>query len=471
MLRKMILMVVAFFMLLICNSELVSGELILKWNIIEYTDRVYDIEFMPDHDYFITGGPNQIKIRRTDNGDTVKSFPLRAFDIEFTPDSSRIVLLTAINNASGDPYGRLQLRNLEDMSLIKEFVLEDGPDTNGPNGWYSTFKLVVIDPIKPYLYAIWKRGEALYDPGKPSKLYYTIQKYDYEKMELVEDLTFENEQGIQFTHLAISKDGKYLAALNNGESRLIVWDLTTKNRIVNFLLCEDLHKQHWSGEPSCMKFSEIDTKKIYIAGYFPHGDGLTSLPQYKYQGLLVFDIEKNAIIDSTFAVSPLNIGSGQFEFSDDETKIFTNGGNYLRVINLETRKLESQIIDMNISDSIIIAYMICSRNLTNIIGHGYQVVNRLIFDSTLAGIEFEKKVVEVIYPNPSNGIVQIKSDCQNESCKCEIFGINGVQLIDIPIIFNNSGLISIDLGIAKSGIYYVVLSKNNKIETYKIVKE
>ncbi len=312
---------------------------------------------------------------------------------------------------------------------------------------------------------------AIYCQAQTQKLYYTIQKYDYEKMELVEDLTFENELGIQFTHLAISKDGKYLAALNNGESRLIVWDLATKNRIVEYRLCHDLYRQYWRGEPSCLKFSEIDTKKIYIAGYFPHGDGLTSLPQYKYQGLLAFDIFKNAIIDSTFAVSPLNVGSGQFEFSDDETKIFTNGGNYLRVINLETTKLETQIIDMNISDSIIMTYMISTKNFKHIIGHGSRVINKLMFDSTSVGIEFEKIIVKVIYPNPSNGIVQIKSDCVDENCKCEIFGINGVQLIDIPIIYNNSGLISIDLGIEKSGIYYVVLSKNNKIETYKIVKE
>mgnify|MGYP002074860111 CR=1 FL=1 len=463
MIQKIFFILEALFVLsLFFNSELISGELILKWNIIESTDQIYDIEFMPDHDYFITGGGKQIKIRRTDNGDSIKSFPFGALNIELTPDGRRVIIQPTYVKT-----GRLQLRNLEDLTLIKEIVLEEGPDTNGPNGWYTYFKEIIVDPIKPYLYAIWERGEVV----SGGKVYYTIQKYDYEKMELVEDLTFENEQGIQFTHLSISKDGKYLAALNNGESRLIVWDLATKNRIVDFLLCRDLYKQYWRGEPSCLKFSEIDTKKIYIAGYFPQGDGLTSLPQYKYQGLLVFDIEKNAIIDSTFAISPLNIGSGQVEFSDDETKIFTNGGNYLRVINLETKKLESQIIDMNMSDSIIIAYMISSKNLNHIIGHGYQVINKLMFDSTLAGIEFEKKVVEVIYPNPSNGFVQIKSDCIYENCKCEIFGINGDKLIDIPIIFSNTGLISIDFGIAKSGIYYVVLSKNSKIETYKIVKE
>ncbi len=466
MIRKMSLVLVALFMLLICNSELISGELILKWNIIESTDQIYDMEFMPNHDYFITGSANQIKIRRTDNGDSIKSFPFRALDIEFTPDSSRIIVRTANNNASGYPYGRLQLRNLEDMTLIKEFILEDGPDTNGPNGWYSTFRSMIIHPIKPYLYAIWERGEATYSPGKPPKLYYTIQKYDYEKMELVEDLTFENEQGIQFTHLAISKDGKYLAALNNGESRLIVWDLATKNRIVNFLLCEDLHKQHWSGEPSCLKFSEIDTKKIYIAGYFPQGDGLTDLPKYKYQGLLVFDIEKNAIIDSTFAVSPLNIGSGQFEYFDNEERIIHTNGFTMIVSNYSTLKWERTGGIFYINDKILYD----KKNKLFIGLGGKNHISSLIYDKSI-GVDNENSIISTIYPNPSNGIVQIKSDCQNESCKCEIFGINGVQLIDIPIIFNNSGLITIDLGIAKSGIYYVVLSKNNKIETYKIVKK
>ena len=94
-----------------------------------------------------------------------------------------------------------------------------------------------------------------------------------------------------------------------------------------------------------------------------------------------------------------------------------------------------------------------------------------LYEIGTIGVDNVNNIISTIYPNPSNGFVQIKSDCQNESCKCEIYGINGDKLIDIPIIFNNSGLISIDLGIAKSGIYYVVLSKNNKIETYKIVKE
>ena len=472
MIRKMNLVLVALFMLLICNSELISGELILKWNIIESTDQIYDLEFMPNHDYFITGSANQIKIRRTDNGDSIKSFPFRALDIEFTPDSSRIIVRTANNNASGYPYGRLQLRNLEDMTLIKEFILEDGPDTNGPNGWYSTFRALTIDPIKPYLFAIWERGEAIYSPGKPQKVYYTIQKYDYEKMELVEDLTFKNEQGIQFTHLSISKDGKYLAALNNGESRLIVWDLATKNRIVEYRLCRDLYKQYWSGEPSCLKFSEIDTKKIYIAGYFPQGDGLTSLPKYKYQGLLVFDIEKNAIIDSTFAVSPLNVGSGQVEFSDDETKIFTNGGNYLRVINLETKKLESQIIDMNMSDSIIMAYMISSKNLNHIIGHGYQVINKLMFDSTLAGIEFEKKVVEVIYPNPTTGMVNIEVNLPFQSVlNASIMDLNGKNLGEIYNQITSEGKNTIQLNLQNyaNGTYFITLNAMNYKKQFKII--
>ncbi len=461
MIRKMILMVVAFFMLLICNSELISGELILKWNIIESTDQIYDMEFMPNHDYFITGGGKQIKIRRTDNGDTIKSFPFGTLNIELTPDGKRIIV-----QPTNVKTGRLQLRNLEDMSLIKEFVLAEGPDTNGPNGWFTYFKEIIVDPINPFLYTIWHRGESGYSPGTPTKKYYTIQKYDYEKMELVEDLTYENELGTEFTHLDISKDGKYLAALNNGESRLIVWDLATKNRIVEYRLCHDLYKQYWSGEPSCLKFSEIDTKKIYIAGYFPQGDGLTDLPKYKYQGLLVFDIVKNAIIDSTFAVSPLNVGSGQFDYFDNEERFIHTNGFTMIVSNYSTLNWERTGGIFYINEKILYD----KKNKIFIGLGGKNHISSLFYDNSI-GVDRENNIISTIYPNPSNGIVQIKSDCQNESCKCEIFGINGVQLIDIPIIFNNSGLISIDLGIAKSGIYYVVLSKNNKIETYKIVKE
>ena len=69
-----------------------------------------------------------------------------------------------------------------------------------------------------------------------------------------------------------------------------------------------------------------------------------------------------------------------------------------------------------------------------------------------------------IYPNPSTGIINIKSDGNIE--KVEIFDINGKQIKQIPL---NNKLSSIDLSKNAKGIYFVKLISGDTVSVQKVI--
>ena len=164
------------------------------------------MKFMPDESQFIVlaglGDSGVLQIRNSENGEQTNSFPVSIGSFakfDFTPDSSRIIL-------TNSKSGQLALYNLADMSLLKFFLLKDTIAL-----WFTN---IAIDPVRPYVYV------TMY--GEKTQPYYLkrgqVSVYNYETMELVKHLTpFDDTE---YSCLAVSKDGKYLAAINTGISFL-----------------------------------------------------------------------------------------------------------------------------------------------------------------------------------------------------------------------------------------------------------
>jgi len=68
----------------------------------------------------------------------------------------------------------------------------------------------------------------------------------------------------------------------------------------------------------------------------------------------------------------------------------------------------------------------------------------------------------VVYPNPSNGILNFSNPLQDE--RVEIFSSDGVKVFDIRI--SNANLLKLNL---EAGIYFLKISNNRKITNSKII--
>ena len=191
-----------FVALLLATMTLQAGELKFGWNLANEAGGIQDMKFMPNQDQFLVlaglGDEGVLQLRNTETGELIKSTPLPFVSyakFEFTPDSTKIIL-------TNGKYGDICLYNLKDLSLIKKFDLK-------MSLWFTN---VAVDPNRPYVYV------TLYaESGYPEYLIKgQISVYNYETMEFVKDLTtYDNTS---YDCLAISKDGKYLAAMNKGKN-------------------------------------------------------------------------------------------------------------------------------------------------------------------------------------------------------------------------------------------------------------
>jgi WD40 repeat protein len=449
MLKKTILSILAI-LLLLSIADLRAGELTMHWNLQNETGRILDMQFMPDDDYFVLITATDLQIRSTETGEIVKTYPIGANQIEFTPDSTRIILIR--NDV-------LELRNIEDFSLINSYTLP--PDENGLSVGFVEFK---VDPIRPNLYAIAKKSGDI--GGGKQVIIRRILAFNYETMKVVEDLTPPNYETELCEKLAVSIDGRYLVAVNGWNSYIKVFDLSTNNVIKSFMLSNEWKPETGrdAGHATCLKFSEIDTDKIYISGFFP---------QYKddgyHDGLFIYSINKNTIIDSTFGVGKNAVSGRYFVLFDTDNRVMLTNGGQLCILNHQTKLIEfmEDLVEINapITEKIIYNekdnYFI-GRSVFSIVKINY--IPHLIVDD-------DPKSLNIIYPNPTNGIVNINTNCSNLTQHYEIYDISGNLLITSVAPQQTSDTITIDFSTYPIGTYLIKLYCGKDVYNFKVIKE
>ena len=432
--------------LLFCYTAY-SGVMNFGWSKNCETGIILDMEFMPDNNYFIMATENTIDIRSTATGELVKTYPISVSQIEFPHDSTKIITIQST---------RIQLRNLSDMSIIKEFISPNDEDSvNYRRSYYD----LVIDPKKPYLYSI-NRSYRISDWFKYSR----IHIINSETMEYVDELLVPNGDSLILEYIAVSKDGKYIAGINGYNSILNVWSLETKQNIRAFRLNPQPDKYNGiSGIPKCIKFSELNSENIYYSGNFPQfkSDGY-------HNGLFKFSILENRIIDSTFGTKPLIIFQGNFTSFDNGIRLITvTGDGYLRVINQLSNEIEyKKYIRMQLMGCWDIIRK--TRYSNTFIGYAGNLFSMGIYDSTIG---VEEQQAAILYPNPTTGLVNIQTSCTEPGLKLEIYDSAGnLSVVSNPKLAGNNSIM-IDMTTYSAGAYIIKIYCNTQISTYKIIKE
>jgi len=396
--------------------------------------RIHDMELMPDHNTFLVTTSEELQIRSTETGEIIETYPFGSRELEFTSDSTKLI-----------SYFRdtLFIRNLDDFSLINRYIIPPNEEE-----WRFHFHGLQVDPVRPYIYVIREAEEKL--GIEPKFTFRRILMFNYETMKLEKDITPEGFEKELCEKIAISKDGKYLAAVSEGKSKIIIFDLDIRKAIQELQICP--YDLPWDdhGNPTCVKFSQLDNDKIYISGIFPKG---VNIPVFS--GIYIYSIKSNSIIDSTF-----NIVKGYFDFFDIERRmIYTNGWSMF-VINLE-----SMIIELTDGIYNISAQIIYSQTEDIFIGRGYQHISKIGYiDNTIIVDDYEG---DTIYPNPTKDKVNINFDCDSLEFTWQLFNFEG-KLIKTSKEVNQN---EIDLTNYPNGIYLLHLKCGDKIEIIKIVKE
>jgi len=435
--------------LLLATITLQAGELVFHWNKMAES-KIYDMEFMPDNDYFVIVTANEFQVRRTEDGEIVKTYPknlsYKEHDIDFSNDSTKLIL----------SYGnKIEVRNVKDFSIIKEYTL-----TADTNGLSYEFDEIAIDTKRPYLYAAITKTVEIPPYGWVSNR--RIMIYNYETMEEIGELIPSKTDTYTKKYIAISSDGKYLSVINQGTSYITTFDLTTQKEIQSFKVC-DGYDDGSSGIPVSIKFSELNSDKIYFTGEFPQDINENNI----LFGLLVYSIAENKIIDSTFGVGGNKIYNSKFTFFNNESKAMASNGIYLYIVNYLSNNIDFKIMlneNIPIYDKILYSkvndYFVsyCEYLLTKV---GYK-------DGS--NINEKINVIDTVYPNPTTNQVFIKYNCEQPYIYYKILNINSQVLTEKKEVIQNN-LLSIDFSTYSTGYYIIQIECGGTFRNYMVIKE
>ena len=316
--KQKLFLTVAMLVLILLSVSLSSAtEININWRQKLDSGKVYDLKFMPGQESFVLVTDYFLEVRSCEDGLIMKSVAIpyigAAHNIEFTPDSTKLILAYA---------DKIEIREIENFSLINSYTIPEEEEFS------IRFYEMIVDPVRPFIYALWIKTKGIHSTFEE---YDKILIFDRETLQPIGELTNGNDTNLRFKNIAVSKDGKYLAAMNYGVSKLIVWSLDTRQKIVDKYISDPSSKEF--SEPADIKFSELNSDKVFFTGQFFQREGKETL-----EGLCIFSISENRIIDSTFATG-VNSGIAHIAFFEYGQKIFL-GGYMIKFINLNDMRLE-----------------------------------------------------------------------------------------------------------------------------------
>ncbi len=419
-----------------------AGEMKFLWSEALDEGYVSDIEFMPDNDYCVIARYNVLEIREVLTGQVILSREENLTDIEFSADSTKMI--TRKNTI-------LEIRDIETLEVVQsiEMPTEDGD-------YHLFYGQMQIDPIRPLLYL---RIEYIINQPDKEESKSKIVIYNSETLEYVGELTDESHFDLWLINLAVSYDGKYLASISEGKSKLLVWDLETREQIVDHYMATQTSKE--LGEPGDLKFSRVNTDNIYITGKFRH-----FASDKDHQGLSVYNVFENKIVDERFNIEESSFGMSKISLFTLERYILCTSSNYTKVIDFKENRVLYAVfhkkpyywggIHKISQQNRIIGYM------PNTFSAGYYD-----FDTSIE----EEIHKDVIYPNPTTSIVTIPFICETSEPSLSIFDSNGADVTSQAEWDYNGEDITVDLSHISVGIYIVRAACGTTVADYKVVKE
>ncbi len=422
-----------------------AGEMKFLWSHSFQDGYLWDIEFMPDNDYFVLGYLDRIELRETGTGNLVKVDSVNARNIEISSDSSKFY----VNN-----YGTFQVRDVNSFEVLQSVKLLD--EIDGYPTYYADF---CVDPVRQFLY-IERAIEYDRDINTNPLFWLSICIYDAETLEFITELTTEDQKLMRFSKMDISSDGKYFALITEGKSKLLVWDLETREQIVDHYMAP--HASNEKGEPGDLKFSRVNSDNIYITGRFRHFES-----DKDHQGLSVYNVFENKIVDERFNIEGNQIATARISFVENEEYVLSTHSYSTKILNLTDGKIEYSKANhytygwggmqrVSKKTNKIIGFM------ANFFSAGYYD-----FDTSIE----EQNKNEIIYPNPTTSIVTIPFICETSEASLSVFDSNGEDVTVLTELNYNGGDITVDLSRISAGVYIVRAACGATVADYKVVKE
>ncbi len=422
-----------------------AGEMKFLWSQSFQDGYLWDMELMPDNDYFVLGYDDRLELRETSTGNLVKVDSIIARDIEVSSDSTKLYV---------NCFGSFQVRDVNSFEVLQSVKLPDV--TDGYPTYYSEF---CVDPVRPLIYL---RRAIEYDKDiNTNPLFWlSICIYDAETLEFITELTTEDQKLMRFSKMDISSDGKYFALITEGKSKLLVWDLETREQIVDHYMAP--HTSNEKGEPGDLKFSRVHSDNIYITGRFRH-----FASDKDHQGLSVYNVFENKIVDERFNVEGNQIATARISFVKNEEYILSTHSYTSEILNLMNGRIE-----YTIENHYSYAWGGCQRisqKTKKIIGYMYKSFSAGYYDFDTSIEEQNKN--DIIYPNPTTSIVTIPLICETSEPSLSVFDSDGKD-VTAQIEWNYNGAdITVDLSRISAGIYIVRAACGATVADYKVVKE
>lgn len=456
---------------LLTAAKTKSAEVIPVWDKIwkqgspQFTNRIHDFEFLRGEDQFImiagVGELGALEIRETLTGELVTSFPLPTASyfnqIEITPDSSRIVITTGGDKVNSPA---IELRSIENFELIKklDIKMDDDSVDNVGQPYYFVFKDILIDPVKPYIYAFITKTN-YYDDDDLDRTW--LKVYNYESMEEVRDLTPVGYEYELMKCMDVSDDGRQLAVLNEGKAYLKVWDTETFELTLDKQLYDDNYTDiddYWC-KADDIEFSSINNDLIYFSGKYP----IKGKDNFYPYGLFFYRFFTNTFKKEFESINNLN---GEFILYNNEDKIIISDGSMFAVIDNNNGSRE-------IFENTNIKYPIGDGNIYSdskkiIIGKTEYIIAGFRYDSqTNTEVQYEEEII--ISPNPTNNFINISPNCSEPQINYQINDVNGLLISESSIEYH-AGSLQINFMPYPAGVYFLTINCNVP-KTYKVVKE
>ncbi len=451
---KFLITILATTMLL--AATLSSAEIIPVWNKTNEAGEIHDMEFLRGEDQFIllagTAENSQIQIRETMTGELVRSFPMNSFHqpkLAITPDSNRFVLVTGGTDKLG---ATIELRDISSFNLIKKDSLINTKDEISGKDLFYVFNQIVIDPIRPYAYVILEHTNFTTTLPKDSTF---VIIYNYETMQRLKDLTPIGFGAEYISQIAVSKDGKYLATLNDGKAYLTVWNLETYEEMSSVKLWDEDLTDNWC-ESKDIDFSETNSDLIYFSGIYPKKN-IDNTSIYKY-----FVTENSTSNEYDFEFGP-----GEFIIKTKSDKLLITSGLFFTYYDISKDSIilfRKEDNDFPFSKNLIF-----SDKHHILIGNRFSNVGSIKFDD-LSIVDHEGKAEIIISPNPTTSSLKIEIGNEGLITSYKVTDANGKQVLSGSNSPSTS--VSIDVESLLVGVYIIELTTSSgDVVTDKFVKE
>ncbi len=242
------------------------------------------------------------------------------------------------------------------------------------------------------------------------------------------------------------------------DTRLFVWETETNKLVVDYELVPQTTLE-W-GYPADIEFSLDNANIILLTGRFKQ-----SASDENHQGIKIFDIEKNEIINSAFDQYDSQLGWSTVAFFKNENYILNTSREIVKILDIMENKIVFSALN---SDNYIWSDPIITKSDNLIIGASQLSLSagKYSFDSSIV----ENLEETILYPNPTTNQVFLPCEYFIPRENIKVFDKGGREVTYLVQINTNEEGITVILDKLAKGMYILQIVYADTAISYKLIK-